>query len=63
MPVIALAGNKGGAGKTTLTVNLSVGLGRLGRVVILDTDPQGSSAQWRSIGDDDMLPTVISATD
>ena len=63
MPVIALAGNKGGAGKTTLTVNLSVGLGRLGRVVILDTDPQGSSAQWRSIGDDDMLPTVISATE
>ena len=63
MPVIALAGNKGGAGKTTLTVNLSVGLGRLGRVVILDTDPQGSSAQWRGIGDDDMLPTVISATE
>jgi chromosome partitioning protein len=63
MPVIALVGNKGGAGKTTLTVNLSVGLGRLGRVVILDTDPQGSSAQWRSIADDDKLPPVISATE
>ena len=63
MPVIALVGNKGGAGKTTLTVNLAVGLGRLGRIVILDTDPQGSSAQWRSIADDEMLPPVISATD
>ena len=63
MPVIALVGNKGGAGNTTLTVNLSVGLERLGRVVILDTDPQGSSAQWRSIADDDKLPPVISATD
>ena len=63
MPVIALVGNKGGAGKTTLTVNLAVGLGRLGRCVILDTDPQGSSAQWRSIGNDDRLPTVVSATD
>ena len=62
MPVIALVGNKGGAGKTTLTVNLAVGLGRVGRVVILDTDPQGSSAQWRTIADDNTVPKVISAT-
>lgn len=63
MPVIALVGNKGGAGKTTLTVNLSVGFGRLGSTAILDTDPQGSSTQWRSIGDDGSLPEVIAATD
>jgi len=63
MPVIALVGNKGGAGKTTLTVNLSVGLERLGQVVILDTDPQGSSSQWRSIADNDGLPSVIAATE
>ena len=63
MPVIALVGNKGGAGKTTLTVNLSVGLGQLGSVVILDTDPQGSSTQWRSISEDNSIPHVISATD
>jgi chromosome partitioning protein len=62
MPVIAFVGNKGGAGKTTLTVNLAVGLGGMGRVAILDTDPQGSSAQWRSIAEDEMLPPVISAT-
>jgi chromosome partitioning protein len=63
MPVIALVGNKGGAGKTTLTVNLAVGLGRVGRVVILDTDPQGSSAQWRTIANDQTLPSVISTTE
>ena len=63
MPVIALVGNKGGAGKTTLTVNLSVGLGRLGDVVILDTDPQGSSSQWRSISEDNTIPAVFSATE
>ena len=63
MPVIALVGNKGGAGKTTLTVNLAVGLGQFGRVVILDTDPQGSSTQWRSISEDNSIPQVISATD
>jgi len=63
MPVIALVGNKGGAGKTTLSVNLAAGLERLGRVAILDTDPQGSSAQWRSIAADHTLPAVISASD
>ena len=63
MPVIALVGNKGGAGKTTLTVNLAVGLGRAGSVVILDTDPQVSSTQWRSISEDDAIPQVISATE
>ena len=63
MPVIALVGNKGGAGKTTLTVNLAVGMARIGRVVILDTDPQGSSAQWRLIGDDATVPAVVAATD
>ena len=63
MPVIALVGNKGGAGKTTLTVNLAVGMARIGQVVILDSDPQGSSAQWRLIADDARLPAVVSATD
>ena len=63
MPVIALVGNKGGAGKTTLTVNLAAGLGRVGRIVILDTDPQGSSAQWRTIADDEAVPPVVSATE
>ena len=63
MSVIALAGNKGGAGKTTLTVNLAVGLGRLGRVAILDTDPQASTTQWRTIADDDKVPPVISASE
>ena len=63
MPVIALVGNKGGAGKTTLTVNLAVGMARIGRVVILDTDPQGSSAQWRLIADNATVPAVVTATD
>lgn len=63
MPVIALVGNKGGAGKTTLTVNLAVGLEREGRTIILDTDPQGSSAQWRTIAGDENAPSVIPATE
>ena len=36
MPVIALVGNKGGAGKTTLAVNLAAGLARHGSVAVID---------------------------
>ncbi len=45
--VITVAQQKGGAGKTTLAINLAVGLMRAGlRVAVLDTDPQGSLGRW-----------------
>lgn len=45
--VIVVAQQKGGAGKTTLVVNLAVALAQEGaRVAILDTDPQGSLGRW-----------------
>ena len=51
MPVIALVGNKGGAGKTTLSINLATALAERADTVLLDADPQGSSLQWRAIGE------------
>lgn len=45
--VITVAQQKGGSGKTTLTVNLAVGLAARGqKVAIIDTDPQGSLGRW-----------------
>src|SRR5438045_8939736 len=47
MPVISLVTQKGGCGKTTLTTCLAVVAQQTGwRVVILDTDPQGTASQW-----------------
>jgi chromosome partitioning protein len=63
MPVIALVGNKGGAGKTTLCVNLAAALRSRGSVVVLDADPQLSSLQWRAIADSAGSLDVVSAVD
>ena len=47
MPIISLLGNKGGAGKTTLAVNLASALHSIDSTLLLDADPQQSSSQWR----------------
>ena len=53
MPVIALVGNKGGAGKTTLSVNLAAGLAKQTSTILVDADPQGSALQWNAFADTD----------
>lgn len=63
MPVIALVGNKGGAGKTTLCVNLAGGLCERAATIILDADPQRSSLQWRELADDSTPVAVVDAVD
>jgi chromosome partitioning protein len=48
MQVIVLASQKGGAGKTTLTGHLAIAAEQRGakRVIMIDTDPQGSLSTW-----------------
>ena len=48
--VIAVINQKGGAGKTTLSMNLAAGLSRRADTVVIDLDPQGSSRQWATMG-------------
>lgn len=62
MPVIALVGNKGGAGKTTLSVNLAAGISQTSSVAVIDADPQGSSLQWRAIAGDNVNFPVYAPT-
>ena len=45
--IITVAQHKGGAGKTTLSTQISATLAKDGaKVLLLDLDPQGSSTEW-----------------
>ncbi len=63
MPVIALVGNKGGAGKTTLCINLASALAERDTTVVLDADPQQSSHNWHAIADGNSAFSVVSASE
>ncbi|MDD2767874.1 MAG: AAA family ATPase [Methylococcus sp.] len=56
MKTIAVISQKGGAGKTTLAINLAVAADRAGNggVTLIDLDPQASASVW---GDNRELPT------
>jgi chromosome partitioning protein len=56
--VTAVVNQKGGAGKTTLAMNLAAGLSRRGDTVVIDLDPQGSSRQWATLGNAPFPATV-----
>lgn len=47
MKIVAVMSQKGGAGKTTLSVHLAVAANQAGhKVAVLDTDPQQSACVW-----------------
>ena len=59
MRVLAMASQKGGSGKTTLSGHLAVQaqLSGAGPVCLIDIDPQGSLADWWNEREADM-PTI-----
>lgn len=68
MKTLAILAQKGGAGKTTVSVHLAAAAAAAGRrVAIFDADPQKSASNWRARRDDeiaagaDLAPIAVHA--
>jgi chromosome partitioning protein len=62
MPTVAVLNSKGGAGKTTVATCLARALEAYGdSVLLVDSDPQGSTRDWHAI--DDANPTAVVGLD
>lgn len=46
MSVLSFLNQKGGVGKTTLSINMASYLAKSHKVLLIDADPQGSSLDW-----------------
>lgn len=59
MLVISVLGQKGGSGKTTISLNIARGLQLSGaNVIVIDTDKQGSSRDWYSTNEGGLFPVI-----
>jgi len=55
--IISFLNGKGGVGKTTTSINIATCLARQGhKVVMVDTDPQGSISNWYDESKCQLLP-------
>jgi len=61
--IISFLNQKGGVGKTTLSINIATCLAlKKFKVLLIDADPQNSSLDWASIRKKENLFTVVSIT-
>jgi len=59
LSIISILNPKGGSGKTTIATNLARSLHERGhKVLIVDSDPQGSARDWHAANEDNPLPLV-----
>ena len=58
--IIGVLNQKGGVGKTTLSINIAAELAHNGaRVLLIDADPQGSALDWSAAREGNSLFSVI----
>mgnify|MGYP003704080393 CR=1 FL=1 len=59
MPIISVLNQKGGSGKTTIATNVAHALSLEGeKVLLVDSDPQGSARDWSEANEGELLPVV-----
>lgn len=58
--IISILNQKGGSGKTTMSTNMARGfmLRNYGKVLLVDSDPQGSARDWNVAGEGEILNVV-----
>ena len=57
--IIAFLNQKGGVGKTTLSINVAADLANRGyKVILIDADKQGSTSTWASLREDASFQVV-----
>lgn len=57
MKIISVLSQKGGSGKSTLSINIARCLQLKGfNVAMIDTDPQASAREWNALAGDDFFP-------
>lgn len=61
--IISFINQKGGVGKSTLSINVAAALARSTRVLLIDADEQGSAAAWASLREDTPFQVVGMARD
>jgi len=61
--IVAVLSEKGGVGKTTVTMNLAAVVAQASRVLVVDVDPQGSSGFWADQAGDGLPFDVADDTD